>query len=251
VSLLVARPDLVEGIAEGTLAVTASFADDEPLPYADAVDIVLVSRGATATLLPRDATACAPVASLDPGRPLFAVTADPGAGVTLECAPADLAVARERASLATAAVLVGLSEAAIAKTVEYTASRTQFGRPIGSFQALQHAVAEVEMQTRLARGLVRYAAAAQASGGLAAPPGPPADALAAMARVSASRAAQATAETALQAHGAIGYSQEYDLGRVLTRIWALLPAWGELAWQRRRALAAFQMSTRVVYDTRQ
>ncbi len=90
-------------------------------------------------------------------------------------------------------------------TVAYVAQRTQFGVPIGSFQAVKHAAAEMLVKVESARSIVVLAAAAVEAGRS------DAELLAAAAKAQVCGAASAAADTALTLHGAIGYTWEHDL----------------------------------------
>jgi len=118
------------------------------------------------------------------------------------------------ARLTTAAQALGVGLALLDRTVSYVGQRTQFGAPIGAFQAVKHQLADAKVALEFARPLV-FAAALTLD---------PADVAAA--KVTACEAAYATARTALQLHGAIGYTAEYDLSLWLTKARALRTAWG-------------------------
>lgn len=130
------------------------------------------------------------------------------------------------ARLATAAQALGVGLALLDRTVEYVKQRTQFGVPIGSFQAVKHQLADAKIALEFARPLLFGAALSMA----------PADVAAA--KVAAGEAAYATARTALQLHGAIGYTAEYDLSLWLTKARALRTAWGSPAECRAEVLTA-------------
>ena len=159
------------------------------------------------------------VRSVDPTRRLFAVTsADPADVETAEGA-FDLAV------LATSAQLLGCGERMLADAVEYAKQRRQFGREIGSYQAVKHALADVRIALDFARPLV-FGAAVTGSGAR--------DVSAA--KVAAGDAAYLASRVALQVHGAIGYTSEYDLSLWITKVRALVGAWGTPAFHRARIL---------------
>ncbi|MEV7339719.1 acyl-CoA dehydrogenase family protein [Streptomyces sp. NPDC093544] len=130
------------------------------------------------------------------------------------------------ARLATAAQALGVGLALLDRTVAYVKQRTQFGVPIGSFQAVKHQLADAKIALEFARPLLFGAALSMA----------PADVAAA--KVTAGEAAYATARTALQLHGAIGYTAEYDLSLWLTKARALRTAWGSPAECRAEVLGA-------------
>lgn len=130
--------------------------------------------------------------------------------------------ALDRAVLAAAAMLVGAGERVLADTVTYAKQRKQFGREIGSYQAIKHQLADVRIALDFARPLVQGAALGEV----------PVSA----AKVYAADAAYLAARTGLQVHGAIGYTAEFDLSLWLNRIRALVTAWGTPAFHRGRVL---------------
>lgn len=125
----------------------------------------------------------------------------------------DLVLDRGRSCLA--AELLGLSESAFQMTVEYLKTRVQFGVPIGSFQALQHRAARLYADLQLARSSVMAAfAQLDRSGG---------DSRkrrrqVSLAKWKAGQVAQRVSNEAIQMHGGIGVTDEYDLGLFLKRM---------------------------------
>ncbi|WP_405559293.1 acyl-CoA/acyl-ACP dehydrogenase [Streptomyces canus] len=148
--------------------------------------------------------------SLDPARRLTPL--DPGGELLATDPP--LAPALLLARLTTAAQALGVGLALLDRTVAHVKQRTQFGVPIGSFQAVRHQLADAKIALEFARPLVLGAALTMTEEDVAA------------AKVTACEAAYATARTALQLHGAIGYTAEYDLSLWLTKARALRTAWG-------------------------
>lgn len=134
------------------------------------------------------------------------------------------AAALDRAVLACAAQLLGAGERVLADSVTYVKQRKQFGREIGSYQAIKHQLADVRIALDFARPLVFGAALDEV----------PVSA----AKVAAADAAYLAARTGLQVHGAIGYTAEFDLSLWLNRIRALVTAWGTPAYHRGRVLEA-------------
>ncbi|WOX08979.1 acyl-CoA dehydrogenase family protein [Streptomyces sp. N50] len=149
-------------------------------------------------------------ASLDPARRLTRLL--PG-GELLTPEPS-LAHALTWARLATAAQALGVGLALLDRTVAYVKQRTQFGVPVGSFQAVKHQLADAKIALEFARPLLFGAALTMTESDVAA------------AKVTACDAAYRTARTALQLHGAIGYTAEYDLSLWLTKARALRASWG-------------------------
>jgi alkylation response protein AidB-like acyl-CoA dehydrogenase len=138
--------------------------------------------------------------------------------------------ALDRAALLTAAELLGGMEAAFALTLDYLRTRQQFGRVIGSFQALQHKAADAKMQVALTRAAVEKAAAALDMG----PAGDAARAIVSRAKARASEAAMAVQQAAVQLHGGIGYTDQYDVGLHLRRAMVRAPSFGGAALHRAR-----------------
>ena len=195
-------PALVAGESMATVGRAGSYALDGD---AAAVRLSLASDGLR--LAPGHG-AVRP--SLDPARRLTPLA--PGGELLAADPPVGQSLALAR--LTTAAQALGVGQALLARTVAYVKQRTQFGAPIGSFQAVKHRLADAKIALDFARPLLFGAALTMT----------PADVAAA--KVTACEAAYATARTALQLHGAIGYTAEYDLSLWLTKARALRTAWG-------------------------
>ena len=195
-------PALVAGESMATVGRAGSYALDGD---AAAVRLSLASDGLR--LAPGHG-AVRP--SLDPARRLTPLA--PGGELLAADPPVGQSLALAR--LTTAAQALGVGQALLARTVAYVKQRTQFGAPIGSFQAVKHRLADAKIALEFARPLLFGAALTMT----------PADVAAA--KVTACEAAYATARTALQLHGAIGYTAEYDLFLWLTKARALRTAWG-------------------------
>jgi len=226
---LAAAPILLAGdprsaaLAAGELIATVALPPEVPRAVgADFADLVLLGQDGTVA----DADAGTPQASVDPTRTLSDVTAS-GASRA-----ADVARAYEFGVLATAAELLGTGQAMLDASVGYAKQRSQFGRMIGSYQAIKHKLADVHIALELARPLVYGAALSLGS----ASPDTARDVSAA--KAAASDAALLSARSALQTHGAIGYTAEHDLSHWLLRTQALHSAWGGPSGHRRRILQA-------------
>lgn len=214
-------------LAAGELIATVALPPHVPRAVdADSAGLVLLA-GRDGVQVARAGT---PHASVDPSRRLFDVTAEG------ESWTADVARAYEFGALATAAYLVGAGQAMLDAAVDYAKQRTQFGRVIGSYQAIKHKLADVHIALELARPLVYGAALSLASQPTGAAPDTARDVSAA--KVAASDAALLAAHSALQTHGAIGFTAEHDLSLWLLRVQALRPGWGDPTAHRRRVLEA-------------
>ncbi|MEW4467439.1 acyl-CoA dehydrogenase [Parasphingorhabdus sp. JC815] len=131
-------------------------------------------------------------------------------------------------ALMSAAQLLGLAEAMLDQTVEYAKIRNQFGQPIGAFQAVKHHLATARVKTEFAAPVVWRAAQAMDDESSNA-------AIAiSHAKIAAGDTAWAVSETAIQIHGAMGYTYEVDLHFWMKRSWALAGAWGDRAFHLRR-----------------
>lgn len=132
------------------------------------------------------------------------------------------------AALMSAAQLVGLADAMLAQAIEYAKIRTQFGQPIGAFQGLKHQLASCAVAIEFAKPVVWRAAQALQD------EVPTRSIHVSHAKVAATDAATLTAETAIQVHGAMGYTYEVDLHFWMKRTWALSGAWGSRAFHLNR-----------------
>ena len=208
-------------------------ADADQLLLGWGKQLCVVARGAV-ELAPADTVDRARRAARVPARPLHSSNLDgdePSARSPLEDPPGEVltedpvavALALDRGALGTAAVLVGLGQTMLDLTVGYVTEREQFGRPIGSFQAVKHHLADAALALEFARPAVGRAAWSIAR----AEPTRARDV--SMAKAMASDAADLVARKALQCHGAIGYTVEADLHLFLKRTWALARAWGDSA----------------------
>ncbi|MEO3758358.1 acyl-CoA dehydrogenase family protein [Mycobacterium sp. B14F4] len=221
--VLLADDDRSAALAAGDLIATVALPPHAPRAVdADSAGLVLV--GANGEV--RDGTAGARHESVDPSRKLFDVNASGAAR------PADVARAYEFGALATAAQLVGAGQAMLDVSVEYAKQRSQFGNVIGSYQAIKHKLADVHIAVELARPLVYGAALSLADDSTDTARDVSA------AKVAAADAALLAARSALQTHGAIGFTQEHDLSLWLLRVQALHSAWGDPTVHRQRVLEA-------------
>lgn len=124
------------------------------------------------------------------------------------------------AALACSAQLLGCGERILAETVAYAKQRRQFGREIGSYQAIKHQLADVRIALDFVGPLVHGAALG--------------DVPVAAAKVAAADAAYLASRVGLQVHGAIGYTRECDLSLWIGRVRALVTAWGTPSHHRAR-----------------
>jgi alkylation response protein AidB-like acyl-CoA dehydrogenase len=181
-------------------------ADHTFAPWADTADVIVTAAGR----FERGAVELVARPSVDGSRRLFEVR-----GTPTEVDGNALAAAFDRAVVGAAAQQCGLAQRMLDLTADYTKERRQFGVPIGSFQAVKHQLANARIALEFARPLV-YRAAATSD-----------PVHASMAKAKADEAALTTAKAALQCHGAIGYTTEYDLHLYMKRAWALSRSKGD------------------------
>ena len=221
------RDDVVERIGTGRLRFTAGLDGSGLLPYVAGSDALLLTDGVLWWLPDTDDPAIVATTAVDRARPVHRVTALPTSAVRLSESPSLLGRTWRGGVLATAAQLLGLTEAMLAMAVEHVSTREQFGVPVGSFQAVKHHLADTLVSLELARPMVYTAAWSTAMHR------EEADRDVAAAKAVASDAATAAARAALQCHGAMGYTTEHDLHLWMKRSWALAASWGDAGHQRR------------------
>lgn len=211
------------GLAAGELIATVAMPPWVPLAAdTEAAGLVLVAADGVV----RMGRAGTRRRSVDPGRSVAEVEEG-------EVLGAASGLALEFGALACAAQLLGAGRALLEASVRHVRVRTQFGRPVGAFQAVKHKLADVAIGLEFARPLLDAAAVSLGDGD--------ADTVArdvSAAKVACADAAYRAARAALQVHGAIGYTEEHDVSLWLLKIRALIPAWGTPAEHRARVLEA-------------
>lgn len=152
-----------------------------------------------------------------------------------------LTLGLELARLASAFEMVGVAERALHDTVAYTSQRIQFGKPIASFQALQHRMVDMWIQCQLARSSAEYALQDWRRHGH------PQVCVASLraARARAGGAALMVGKAAIHLHGGMGIADETDIGLCLKRALTLSAWLGNPLWQRGAFLAAQRQAERI------
>jgi len=214
-------------LAAGELAVSVQMSPGDFLPDADIADVLVLPDGQGARLVNRTEATFTSQPTIDPIRPLASLTDAPD-GVRVDAAPALV----ERGVLATAAQLTGAARHLLDATVSYAMTREQFGKQIGSFQAIKHQLADMLLAIEFARPMVHRAAYAMTHRL------PTATRDVSAAKVVAASAGLQAVRTALQVHGAIGYTEELDTQVWFKRIWWLAAAWGDADRHRRLVASA-------------
>jgi len=167
-----------------------------------------------------------PSGSIDPTRRLFDVTLAGVSGEELDAEPRAFGRAWHSIAIATAAESVGVAERAMEMSVAYAKERQQFGRPIGTYQAVSHRCAQMLLEVEGARSLVYWAAWALDS------EPETASVAASAAKAYASDCGSRVTGSAIQVHGGIGFTWEHDLHFFFKRAVALAHHHGDARWHR-------------------
>jgi len=198
-------------------------------PYvlgADQASAILLERNGEAFLATPDQVTLTAEASIDPFRRLFKVEWDPAKATALGQADWDLAL--DRAALFNAAMGLGLAQRSVDMAVAYASERQQFGKPIGSYQAVKHHLASAQVAIEFAKPVVAAAAAEISARDVQA------RARVSHAKLVALEAADKASRASIQVHGAMGYSWEVDVHLFHKRALALAQTWGTPAFHRGR-----------------
>ncbi|MFF4099403.1 acyl-CoA dehydrogenase family protein [Streptomyces sp. NPDC001903] len=202
-------PSAVRDAGGGALTGTVTSVAD-----AVAADVLLVPADTGLYAVPADEASLTALVPLDLTRPLATVTLDGAAG-TLLADPATARAAVAGALLSGAGLLaseqLGLAEWCLTETVRHVRGRNQFNRPVGSFQALKHRLAQLWLDVASARAAARAAADALATGA------PDAPLTVAVAQAYCSVVAVRAAEECVQLHGGIGMTWEHPAHLYLKR----------------------------------
>jgi len=224
------------GSATGTVALAGTSGDwllnsdrvKTFVPEADRVDwIAVVDRGPEVRLVTRDAVALRAVGTLDSTRRVFEVEVT-GSGEHHAVGESAIDGLVERATVALAAEMVGTARRLFDMTLAYAKERYQFGVPIGSFQAVQHKLADMSLAVERAQSAVQYAAMTLDAHD--------ADRHRAVhvAKAAAGAAATRAAKDGIQIHGGIGYTWEHDLHLFIRRAYGAEYWMGNSAWHHDR-----------------
>ena len=207
----------VSGGRRGAVVIDGVAAD------AGAADVLVDWDGAVV-----EGASVEPVRSLDPTRRMFRISAPPAPRGS---AGADVERGRLQATVMNAAESVGVAERAMAMAVEYAKERKQFGRAIGSYQAVSHMCAQMLLEVEGARSVVYWAAWALDYEPETAP------LATACAKAYAGDAGRRVPRASVQVHGGIGFTWEHDLHFFLKRGEANAHAYGSGASHREKIAA--------------
>ncbi len=226
-----AAAKVVEAALEGSALIAFGHPANPFVERADTADWLLIAKSGGLDLVKTSDAMCTLQPSIDPFRRLFSVQYDEAAALRIGAQSGiegPIASAFDRGALFAAAQMLGIAQRCVDLAVDYAKERQQFGKPIGSYQALKHQLATVQVKIEFARPVLHAAAAML----------PQANALSrarvSHAKLAACEAADLAARNAIQVHGAMGYSWEVDVHFFLKRAIALSEWWGGPAFHRRR-----------------
>lgn len=223
--------ELTAAVANGDVIATVAPLTSAPDGFAtfvwgDAADVLVAVAPERVAFARADEVEIENVGSIDPTRRLATVDTAAFSPVVSDPSVASRSAVRleRRAAVCSAAVLLGVADRMITLARDYAVERHQFGRPIGSFQAVKHLLAGAFVKLEMARPVVYWAANSLDPSVI---DGEAAARDASMAKALASEAAAEAARVSLQVHGAIGYTWEHDLHLWMKRAWVLAAAWGD------------------------
>jgi len=217
-------------IASGDARVVVGLEQNLLVEDAHVADLLLLQRGDKVIAATADQFRWQHSESIDPSRRLYSVDVLTGAADVATGTPAAtlLADAFNRGALGCAAQALGLAQRMIDLSVKYTVERQQFGKPIGSFQAVKHHMANVAVRLEYAKAPTHRAAYAIAAGEEIA------SHAVSHAKLVACEAASLAARNSHQVHGAMGYTWEVDLHIFMKKAWALANTWGDAGFHKTR-----------------
>lgn len=217
-------------IATGEAKVVVGLEQNLLVEDAHVADLLLLQKGKELLAVTADNVTLRHNESIDPSRRLFAaeITGDAQSVATGPDAEKLIDAALNRGALGCAAQALGLTQRMIDLSVAYTSDRNQFGKPIGSFQAVKHMMANIAVRLEYAKAPVHRAAyAISHNAGSAAKN-------VSHAKLMACEAGNLAAKNCVQVHGAMGYTWEVDLHLFMKKAWALSNTWGDAAYHKTR-----------------
>ncbi|AYH43644.1 acyl-CoA dehydrogenase family protein [Azoarcus sp. DN11] len=225
------REERLCAIADGSIRIAVGHPVNPFVADAQPADLLLLAHGDEVHAVPRALVDVIANPSVDHSRRLGRVVWEPNSATRVaagEAGRALWAATLERGVLSAAGQLLGLAQRMLDLSVDYTAQRKQFGKPIGSFQAVKHHLADVATRIEFAKPVLYRAAHALAHGeaGVAV--------RVSHAKLACGEAAWLAARHGIQVHGAMGYTWEVDLQMFMKRAWALDASWGDRGFHKTR-----------------
>jgi acyl-CoA dehydrogenase len=193
--------------------------------HAGVADALVLQADSRLWFVPRDAATVESQLPLDRSTRLATVTVSDVPAEPLDAGASDIT---EWAAALYANDLAGVARSALDKTVDYVKTREQFGKPVGSFQALKHALADLHVATTMAGHAGWYAAHALDAGL------PDASLAASVAKSKCGDTARDVTAASIQFHGGIGYTWEHDAHFFFKRAERERHQFGDSSWHRER-----------------
>ena len=225
--------EILEESATGSRKLTVASSIDARVVSVEKSDLILLSKENQLHAVPTKEILHTPMTSIDPRYKTSTVEWSPTPKTLISEEPEAIEDMTNRGALSAAAQAVGVAQKLLEMTVSYVSERKQFGKPVGTNQAVKHHCSDMAILIEFARPLVQVASWAidnersptenfTVSGEVSA------------AKALASEAVELACRSALQCHGAIGYTVEHDLQIWLKRGWILASTWGDALFHRRR-----------------
>ncbi len=225
--------EILEESATGSRKLTVGAPMDGRVVSVEKSDMILLSKENELHVVPTNEILHTPMTSIDPRYKTSVIEWSPSSQTLISENPDAIEDMINRGALSAAAQAVGVAQKLLDMTVSYVSERKQFGKPVGTNQAVKHHCSDMAIAVEFARPLVQVASWAidnersptenfTVSGEVSA------------AKALASEAVELACRSALQCHGAIGYTVEHDLQIWLKRGWILASAWGDALFHRRR-----------------
>ena len=225
--------EILEESATGSRKLTVGAPMDGRVVSVEKSDMILLSKENELHVVPTNEILHTPMTSIDPRYKTSVIEWSPSPQTLISENPDAIEDMINRGALSAAAQAVGVAQKLLDMTVSYVSERKQFGKPVGTNQAVKHHCSDMAIAVEFARPLVQVASWAidnersptenfTVSGEVS------------VAKALASEAVELACRSALQCHGAIGYTVEHDLQIWLKRGWILASAWGDALFHRRR-----------------
>ena len=226
-----AKDEYLNRICEGQLRMAISHECSPLVADAELAELVLAQHGDEVHIVPRDKIEKVPNPSIDSSRRLAQINWQASPETCVASGQAGKNIWREtfnRGALSVAGQLLGLAQRMLDLSVEYSLQRKQFGKEIGSFQAVKHQLADVAGKIEIAKPVLYRAACSLENNH------PLSDIHVSQARNFCSDAAALAARNGIQVHGAMGYTWEVDLQMYMKRSWAINNTWGDSIFHQAR-----------------
>lgn len=234
-----ARAEWLPRIADGSCRIAVGHPVNPWVADADLADLLLLPHktadGLEVHAVPRAQATVTALHSVDASRRLATVEWQAQPGTMIADARNGSRIwdeALDRGALNVSGQLIGLAQRMLDLSIDYVAQRKQFGKPIGSFQAVKHHLADVVTRIEFAKPVLYRAVYALAN------KEKNRNLFVSHAKLACADAAWIAARKGIQVHGAMGYTWEVDLQMFMKRAWALDAAWGDRAFHKVRVAEA-------------